>query len=190
VSCNAESAKYKGNSPGLKCKYEDRFSGVVNIARPTKHNLRLWSRLIKLAIGERRLDGCQPPRSALAQAFADRALRCFAYGDEPLRDRAVAFAAGQEDGEKTPRASCACLDLRVAFLSLRGLRRAPRTQQLEIVFGGPAAAGQSHPRQPRFTTGTMPPMTIPPTSVGESGLIRFHCASLSHNKFLAQSLPR
>jgi hypothetical protein len=41
---------------------------------------------------------------------------------------------------------------------LSGLRRAPRTKRLEIVFGRPSAAGQSHPRPPRFTTDTMPPM--------------------------------
>jgi hypothetical protein len=60
-------------------------------------------------------------------------LRCFVYGDVPLRDRAVIrFDAGRQDGERTAPSICACLDLRVAPL-LSGLRRAPRTKRLEIV---------------------------------------------------------
>jgi hypothetical protein len=52
---------------------------------------------------------------AVGGLVADQAFRCFACGDEPLRDRAVMrFAAGQEDGEKTAPSICACMDLRVA----------------------------------------------------------------------------
>lgn len=93
-------------------------------------------------------DGCRdlqlPQLTAGVDLAADRALRCFAYGDEPLRDRAVMRSAtSREDGEKTAPSICACLDLRVAPL-LSGLRRAPRRQRL-IVVGGPSAAGQSPP---------------------------------------------
>jgi hypothetical protein len=52
---------------------------------------------------------------AVGGLVADHAFRCFACGDEPLRDRAVMrFAAGQEDGEKTAPSICACMDLRIA----------------------------------------------------------------------------
>src|SRR5205814_2684345 len=52
-------------------------------------------------------------------------------------------------------------------------RRAQRTNRLYIVVGGPYSAGQSHQRQPLFSTCTMPLMTrrsstrsTPRTSVG------------------------
>ena len=55
-----------------------------------------------------------------------------------------------------------------------------------IVFGG-----QSHQRQPLLNTCTIPLMTrrssarsTPRTSVGRCGSIRFHCSSLSQNRFL------
>src|SRR4030088_738193 len=52
---------------------------------------------------------------AVVGLVGDQAFRCFAYGDEPLRDRAVMrFAAGQEDGEKTAPSICECMDLCVA----------------------------------------------------------------------------
>jgi hypothetical protein len=57
----------------------------------------------------------QTQLGAVVGLVGDQAFRCFAYGDEPLRDRAVMrFAAGQEDGEKTAPSICACMDLCVA----------------------------------------------------------------------------
>jgi hypothetical protein len=57
----------------------------------------------------------QSQLGAVVGLVGDQAFRCFAYGDEPLRDRAVMrFAAGQEDGEKTAPSICACMDLCVA----------------------------------------------------------------------------
>ena len=57
----------------------------------------------------------QTQLGAVVGLVGDQAFRCFAYGDEPLRDRAVMrFAAGQEDGEKTAPSICACTDLCVA----------------------------------------------------------------------------
>ena len=60
-----------------------------------------------------------------------------------------------------------------------------------IVVAGPYSGGQSHQRQPLFSTCTMPLMTrrsstrsTPRTSVGRRGSIRFHCLSLSQNRVL------
>jgi hypothetical protein len=53
----------------------------------------------------------QPQRQlgAVGGLVADQAFRCFAYGDEPLRDRAVRrFAAGQRIARRRPRI-CACI---------------------------------------------------------------------------------
>jgi hypothetical protein len=57
----------------------------------------------------------QTQLGAVEGLVADQAFRCFAYGDESLRDRAVMrIAAGQEDGEKMAPSICECMDLRVA----------------------------------------------------------------------------
>src|SRR3954470_17679524 len=67
-----------------------------------------------------------------------------------------------------------------------------------MVVCGPYSGGQSHQRQPLFSTCTMPLITrrssarlTPRTSVGRRGSIRSHCSSLSQNRFLrtAPSLP-
>src|SRR5215469_2397307 len=70
-------------------------------------------------------------------------------------------------------------------------RRAPAHEAIIVVVKGPYSGGQSHQRQPLFSTCTMPLMTrrsstrsTPRTSVGRRGSIRFHCSSLSQNRFL------
>src|SRR5260370_335639 len=60
-----------------------------------------------------------------------------------------------------------------------------------MVVGGPYSGGQSHPRQPLFSTCKMPLITrrsstrsFPRTSVGKNGSILCHCSSFSQNKLL------
>src|SRR5215510_4408154 len=66
-----------------------------------------------------------------------------------------------------------------------------RAQRKKRLVGGPNSGGQSHQRQPLFSTCTIPLITrrsstrsTPRTSVGRRGSIRFHCSSLSQNRFL------
>src|SRR5712671_4650250 len=58
-----------------------------------------------------------------------------------------------------------------------------------MVVGGPYCGGQSHHRQPLFSTCKMPLITrrsstrsFPRTSVGKNGSILCHCSSFSQNK--------
>src|SRR6266566_7174611 len=58
-----------------------------------------------------------------------------------------------------------------------------------MVVGGPYSGGQSHHRQPLFSTCKMPLITrrsstrsLPRTSCGKCGSICLHCSSFSQNK--------
>src|SRR5258705_719377 len=58
-----------------------------------------------------------------------------------------------------------------------------------MVVGGPYSGGQSHHRQPLFSTCKMPLITrrsstrsLPRTSLGKCGSICRHCSSLSQNR--------
>ena len=77
------------------------------------------------------------------------------------------------------------------LILLCGMFAIPPDQALALSLIKRAADLIVHQRQPLFSTWTMPLITrrssarsTPRTSVGRCGSIRFHCSSLSQNRFL------
>jgi len=131
------------------------------------------------------------PNSALLGLVADQAFRCFADGDEPLRDRAVVrFAAGQEDGEKTARASASAwtfvlrppLERPIAcFCSSRAPPSARSGYRSSSADHRPPGNRTSDSRAfQHLHDAADDAAVVHPLAAA----IRPHCSSLSHNKFL------